>query len=197
MRMRALYQKGVLLMNHQRLILLRRPYAMLAAVVLLAVLVGCRSEIAMTPTSEAVETAPQMDVLESPLSPTAAPAIASEEALAVSPLDLTPAPGTGLVQGLLLLEGKPAPERTLYLAPLIASGEEMEIAALDPVEDDRAESDGSGVFVFVDVEPGRYALGINSPIGPVLIRGDDGDEIVAEVVAGEIVDLEVVRIVPF
>jgi hypothetical protein len=97
----------------------------------------------------------------------------------------------------LLLEGEPAVERTLYLAPLIASGEELEIAALDPVEDDRAESDASGVFVFVDVEPGRYALGINSPIGPVLIRGDDGDEIVAEVVSGETVELGEVRIVSF
>jgi hypothetical protein len=95
------------------------------------------------------------------------------------------------------LDGKPAAEHTLYLAPLIATGEELEIAALDPVEDDRAESDASGIFVFVDVDPGRYALGINSPIGPVLIRGSNGDEIVAEVVAGEIVDLEAVRIVPF
>ena len=115
----------------------------------------------------------------------------------MSPVDRTPAPGTGLVQGLLLLDEEPAAERTLYLAPLIASGEELEIVALDPVEDDRAESDASGVFVFVDVEPGRYALGINSPIGPVLIRGSDGDEIVAEVIAGEIIDLDVVRITPF
>ena len=182
-------KKGVLEMNHQWLMLLRRPYAMLAVVVLLLVLVGCGSEMPATPTTEVVATVPPADVLKSPLLPTAAPAAV--------PADRTPAPGTGLVQGLLLLDGEPAAERTLYLAPLIASGEEIEIAALDPVEDDRAESDGAGVFVFVDVEPGRYALGINSPIGAVLIRGDDGDEIVAEVVAGELVDLDVVRIVPF
>jgi hypothetical protein len=170
---------------------------MVVVLLLLLVLVGCGSEMPLIPTAEPVETAPQADVLESPLSPTPAPAVASKEASAVASVDLTPAPGTGLVQGLLLLDGEPAAERTLYLAPLIASGAELEIVALDPVEDDRAESDASGAFLFVDVEPGRYALGINSPIGPVLIRAGDGDEIVAEVVAGEIVDLDVVVIVPF
>lgn len=177
--------------------MLCRMCAVLAAVVLLVVLVGCGSEMPATPTPEDVETVPSEDVLESPLSPTAVPAAATEAVQAAVPVDLTPAPGTGLVQGVLLLDGEPAAEYTLYLAPLIASGEEIEIAALDPVEDDRAESDVSGIFVFADVDPGRYALGINSPIGPVLIRGSDGDEIVAEVVAGETVDLEAVRIVPF
>ena len=171
-----------------------RSFVALVAVFLLFVLVGCASDTPLTPTAE---TPPQTDVQESPLSPTVAPVGSSEEATNMSPVDRTPAPGTGLVQGLLLLDEEPAAERTLYLAPLIASGEELEIVALDPVEDDRAESDASGVFVFVDVEPGRYALGINSPIGPVLIRGSDGDEIVAEVIAGEIIDLDVVRITPF
>jgi hypothetical protein len=85
----------------------------------------------------------------------------------------------------------------MYLAPLIASGEELEVVAMNPAEDDQAESDASGVFVFLDVTPGRYALGISSPVGPVLIRGDNDLEILVEVEAGKAVDLGEVRIVPF
>lgn len=165
---------------------------------LLVVLVGCGSETpeAVGPqgggTEEAAQEPTPQGALESPLLPTATTAPAAAE-----PVELTPAPGLGIVKGVLLLEGEPAAERTMYLAALIASGENMEVAALNPVEDDRAESDTSGTFVFVDVEPGRYALGINSPIGPVLIRGEDGMEILAEVEAGQVVDLGEVWIVPF
>jgi hypothetical protein len=110
--------------------------------------------------------------------------------------DHTPKPDLGIVEGLLSLNGQPAPEFVLYLAPIIATREEMEIASLDAVTDPRAQTDGSGYFAFVDVSPGRYALGIASPAGPVLIR-IDGLEIIAEVEAGEITDLSIVPIKPF
>ena len=113
------------------------------------------------------------------------------------PVEYTPKPGYGLVQGLLYVDDQPAPERVLYLASIISSGGEVEIAALDAVNDPRTDTDGSGRFVFLDIAPGRYALGINSPGGPVLIRGADGDEITAEVIADQIVDLGTVTIVPF
>jgi hypothetical protein len=132
---------------------------------------------------------------QSPLLPTATPEL--PESPTVSPLDLTPPPDLGIVVGALSLEGQPAPGHTMYLAAVISSGEGMEMAALDPANDPRAESDGAGYFVFLDVPPGRYGLGISSPVGPLLIRGADGDEIIAEVLAGQVTDLGTVRIVPF
>jgi hypothetical protein len=100
----------------------------------------------------------------------------------------------------LSVESQPAAERVLYLASIIqsvAGDSGPAVAALDPVTAPRAESDASGYFVFLDVPPGRYALGINSPIGAVLIRGADGLEIVTEVNADETVALGTVHVVPF
>jgi len=111
---------------------------------------------------------------------------------------VTPQPDLGIVQGMLSINGRPATERMMYLAAIIRTeGETMGVAALDPVNDPRVESDASGYFVFLAVPPGRYALGINSPIGAVLIRQADGHEIIAEVQAGEVTDLGTVHIVPF
>jgi hypothetical protein len=112
--------------------------------------------------------------------------------------DPTPEPGLATVRGELMLNGRPAVGRTLYLAPIIYSEGEggSEVAALDAATDPRAESDGSGYFHFTGVEPGRYALGINSPIGAVLIRRGD-IEITLEAIEDQIYDLGIVRIVPF
>ena len=114
------------------------------------------------------------------------------------PRDNTPQPDLGIVQGMLSLEGEPAAGHMLYLAAIIVpEGDAMGVAALDPVNDPRVESDATGYFVFLDVAPGRYALGINSPAGPILIRGGDSKEIIAQVVAGQVTDLGTVRIVSF
>ena len=114
------------------------------------------------------------------------------------PRDHTPLPDSGVVHGMLLVDDEPAVERVMYLASVInTGGDGMGVAELDPVTAPRAESDASGYFVFLDVAPGQYALGINSPIGAVLIRGVDGQEIIAEVQAGETLDLGTVQIVPF
>ena len=167
---------------------LRHTYLALATVALLLILGACTQDTEPPPPTDAIAESPLLPT-ESPLIPTPTPALL--------PRDHTPSPDLGIVQGELELEGEPAAERTMYLAPLVSTGGEMEVAALDPVTDPRAESDASGYFVFLDVEPGRYALGINSPIGPVLIRGDDGGEILAEVEGGQITDLGVVQIVSF
>jgi hypothetical protein len=98
---------------------------------------------------------------------------------------------------MLSMEGQPAAGQVLYLAAIIVTDDELEIAALDAVHDPRTESDESGYFAFLDVPPGRYALGIASPSGAVLIRGADGDEIIADVEASRVVDLGTVLIVPF
>jgi hypothetical protein len=98
---------------------------------------------------------------------------------------------------MLSLGGEPAPGRIMYLAAIIRpEGDSIGVAALDPVNDPRVESDATGYFVFLDVEPQRYALGIMSPGGPVLIQ-QNGAEIIAEVQAGQVTDLGTVQIVPF
>lgn len=112
--------------------------------------------------------------------------------------DPTPEPGMATVRGELVLNDRPAVGHTLYLAPIIHGGGEDggEVAALDAVSDPRAASDRSGYFHFTNVKPGRYALGINSPIGAVLIKRGDV-EITLEATEDQIVDLGIVRIVPF
>jgi len=155
----------------------------LAVGVLLCILPACSQG---TPT-------PTLAKPEPVVSPT--PAIPTPTLL---PRDATPQPDLGIVQGLLSMDGEPAAGRMMYLAKVIRpGGESVGMAALDPVNDPRVESDRSGYFGFLDVPPGEYALGINSPIGPVLIRGADGREIIVEVQAGQTFDLETVQIVPF
>ncbi len=162
---------------------MKRRYFALVLGLLFFLSVGCSQQ---TPEPAPTE-GPSVSVLATP---TASPTLPPVE-------ELTPKPGQGLVRGLLYLGDQPAPERVLYLASIISSGGDVEIAALDAVSDPRTETDGAGRFVFLDIAPGRYALGINSPVGPVLIRGADGDEITAEVTADQIVDLGTVTIVSF
>ena len=112
--------------------------------------------------------------------------------------DPTPVPGRGNVQGVLTIDGKPVAGRTLYLASIVDvdSPEMSGVASLDAVTAPRAESDRSGYFCFLDVQPAKYALGIDSPIGPVLIKRG-ASEIVAKVKENKITDLGEVKIVAF
>lgn len=94
--------------------------------------------------------------------------------------------------------GQPAAGQVLYLAEVIRQeGEGMGVAALDAATAPRAESDASGYFVFLDAPPARYALGILSPSGPVLIRQASGQEVLLQVEAGQIHDLGEIQITPF
>jgi len=162
-----------------------RRLSILLTLVLLLIAVGCSSK---TPTPSVPEPSPV---------PTLSPTVAVPTPTLLL-RDPTPKPDLGAVRGILLLNGKPAGGHVLYLATIIRlESEGMGIAALDPARDPRAESDASGYFVFLDVAPGRYALGIMSPVGPVLINGTDGKEILAEVQAGQVLDLGDVKIVPF
>jgi len=114
------------------------------------------------------------------------------------PREHTPQPDRGIVQGTLSMQGQPAAGQVLYLAEVIRQeGEGMGVAALDAATAPRAESDASGYFVFLGVSPARYALGILSPIGPVLIRQANGQEILLQAEGGQIRDLGEIQITPF
>ncbi|MBN1317884.1 MAG: hypothetical protein JXA42_20535 [Anaerolineales bacterium] len=141
-------------------------------------------------------------ILESPIlsSPITTPEVlvdSSSEPPIYIPQDQTPQPDTGNVQGELVISGGPATSRVLYLAKVIKAGaDSMGVASLDPIRDPRAESDSAGFFVFLNVVPGQYVLGINSPAGPILINRN-GKEIKAEVKPNEILDLGKIEIIPF
>lgn len=126
-------------------------------------------------------------------SPGSTPAEATPTLL---PRDAAPKADLGIVSGTLTQNGQPAGGHMMYLAGVIHSSEGFDVAALDAVNDPRIESDASGYFAFLDVKPGTYALGILSPVGPVLFQRD-GAEIVIEVQAGQILDLGPIKIVPF
>jgi len=182
--------------NHSEMSL--RVLFFLALTISLWASVGCSPKVPLSPVPESTsERSPLTGTLSSPVftSPISVPETESKPLL---PRDLTPEPGLGTVQGVLYLNGEPATGHILYLAAVIHTeeGGVGGLAALDPIRDPRAESDGSGYFVFLNISPGRYALGINSPVGPVLINRN-GREIIAEVQADQITDLAKIQIVPF
>ena len=84
----------------------------------------------------------------------------------------------------------------MYLAKVIHSAEGFEVAALDAVLDPRIETDASGFFAFLDIVPGRYALGIMGPSGPLLVNRE-GKEIIVDVEAEQVSDLGEIRAAPF
>ena len=172
-----------------------RRFVRLICLGLLAwVLIGCTNENVATPVPEPSPFASQLP-LSAAQSPIPTPQAESQDLV---PRDLTPEPGLATIQGMLYLDGKPAIGRTLYLAEIITpeSEEGGGLAALDPVRDPRTESDASGYFSFLNVPPNRYTLGINSPVGPVLINRD-GKEIIAAVQPDQIADLGEIHIPPF
>jgi hypothetical protein len=142
------------------------------------------------PQTEAVSPLPTATT-EANLEPTAAAATPN------TPPNLTPKPDLGLVQGTLSMDGELAPNETLYLASVVATGESMSVAGLDTDRDPRATTDETGTFTFVDVPPGQYALAVMSPFGPVVINGPDGQEIVVDVQGGELIELGEIDIAPF
>jgi len=114
----------------------------------------------------------------------------------LQPRNQTPQPGKGIVQGLLLMSGQPSEGQMMYLAKVIHSAEGFEVAALDAVLDPRIETDASGFFAFLDIVPGRYALGIMGPSGPLLVNRE-GKEIIVDVEAEQVSDLGEIRAAPF
>lgn len=79
----------------------------------------------------------------------------------------------------------------LYLGTILTSSEGIEgLVELDKQIAPRAEPDAAGNFVFVDVEPGRYGLMLDTPRAALLLKQPDGEsDLIVEVVGGEVTDL--------
>jgi hypothetical protein len=162
----------------------------------LSLLGACGQEAATVP---APATATTETAAVSPL-PTATTEAASEpvaEPTLVPTPNLTPSPGLGIVRGTLTIGGALAQNETLYLAPIVLTGESMSIAGLDTNTAPRTETDATGAFAFLDVPPGDYALAAVGPLGPVIVPGPDGDEVTTTVQAGETSDLGDIAAPPF
>lgn len=145
---------------------------------------ACGQEAATVPASPETE-------VSSPL-PTATSETVSEptaEATLVATPNLTPNAGMGIVRGSLTIGGEVADDDTLYLAPIVVTGESMSVAGLDTNTAPRTATNPAGEFVFVDVPPGEYALAVVGPVGPVIVPRPDGDELTVTVEAGETADL--------
>ena len=96
------------------------------------------------------------------------------------------------------MTGEPAAGRLVYLAAIIhREGEGMGVAALDVSTAPQAESDALGYFVFLNVPPANYALGILGPTGPLLILQATGKEILITVDAGQVYELGEIQLTPF
>lgn len=108
----------------------------------------------------------------------------------------TSLPTMGTVKGTLLDQatGEPAPDQILYLAKLLKpAGSEFKMAALNPTIDPRAYTDEEGRFTFINIPPDTYALGLATPLGPMLIQVD-GHEIIFTIEGGETVDLGLIYV---
>jgi hypothetical protein len=171
----------------------RRLWLLLLFLGLLLLVAACADQDQETPISPL--SVPDTNTA-SPI-PTATPAASLAEPTAGPEAVPTSDPALGTVEGTLLIDDQPPVEDTLYLAPIVSSGEGIGVASLDAARDPRAFPDASGNFTFYNVPPGRYSLAIVSPVGPVLIRDPDDTEITVEVEAGEITDLGTISIPSF
>jgi hypothetical protein len=64
------------------------------------------------------------------------------------------------------------------------------IPALDQNADSSGQSDGVGVLVISEITPGKYALTLITPLGPILVETTgDNEPIIFEIMAGELTDL--------
>lgn len=127
---------------------------------------------------------------------TAAPSTPAIRYPAVTPIPVTPVSGRGVVTGVVIrhLAGVPVgpmANTRLFLAKMITDeGAPLEVARLNEESAPSSLTDAKGQFVFVNVEPAKYALIIKFPMAAILAHDVVmGQDVVADVVADEVVEL--------
>jgi len=126
---------------------------------------------------------PQISPLESPLQSDNTP---TPQQL------LRPAPGTGVIVGMLKVEhtSQPMVGVELYLAQHIGVTQDTPLYNLDPDNAPHAITGDDGRFVFKDVPPGRYAIVIWNPFNSFLARNPaTGLELVIDVRSDQVYDV--------
>ncbi len=100
-------------------------------------------------------------------------------------------PTMGTVTGKLLLNNKGVGNILLYLAEVIKdkSGKDI-VAGLDRVNSPNIRTDSEGIFTFVNVKTGRYALILDVVTNQYMINYPDKETpILVDVQAGKVIDL--------
>ena len=103
-----------------------------------------------------------------------------------------PAPGTGVILGMLKVENtnQPMVGIELYLAQHIGATQDTPIYKLDPDSAPHVITGGEGRFVFKDIPPGRYAIVIWTPFNSFLVRNPaTGSELVIDVEPDRVYDV--------
>jgi len=141
----------------------------------------------------------QQDVPASPLvapEDSTAPTSVPGSYQVTTPVPVTPAPGRGVVTGVLAqdmrgLPLQPVVNTKLFLARILTEeNAPVELASLNENEAPASLTNDSGQFVFVGVEPGKYALVIKTPIQTTLAHDVAKDiDIVATVIADQVTEL--------
>lgn len=172
----------------------RSRFLMLWVVLLLALASGCgeKKENA-TPLPESPLVGPEI-AAESPLvvqEPQTTQTVAPGAYAALTPVPFTPAPGKGVVTGVITRDVRGAPLQPianlrLYLAKMVTGeGDPLALASLDENKAPASLTNADGQFVFVGVEPGEYALIVKTPIQTILAHDVVKDLDIVTVVTGD------------
>jgi hypothetical protein len=131
--------------------------------------------------------------------PTAEPLLSDYTPIAPTPV--APPAGQGTVTGVLVrdvigMPWQPIVNIKLFLAKFITQeGDPVALASLDENKAPMAVTDDRGQFMFVGVEPGRYALIIKSPISAILAHDVVKDvDVMVDVVADQVFELDAVHV---
>jgi len=159
------------------------------------------SPVATLPTfNSSVEGGPQTGALpESPATPAVltfesainpdSPIAPSQDAMPIADSTPTPDPTKGTVKGVLLVmrgsTKRPVADACLYLAKMLPGSNDA-VAAVDRVSSPRTYTDGTGEFVFHNVDPDRYGLVLDTIVNQyLLLAPSDGGPMVIVVEAGK------------
>jgi hypothetical protein len=175
---------------------------MLILLLLISILIaGCGAEDQATPTPAATVVPP---------SSTEAPAPTTDGGLTESPLDSPlptpskaipwdeePAAGKANLRGRIVISDPTILVGELFLAEAVPTDmSDGELLELDTEVAPRAQMDrGTGRFVFVDVEPGRYGLIAWEPMNSAPVNDQEtGETLFIELTAGEVKDVGALEI---
>lgn len=103
----------------------------------------------------------------------------------------TTAPGTGVVSGVLKVHGKPVKGILLYLGTFLKNSAGQEFTAVvEPAKSPSTNTDESGNFTFINLQPGRYSLIMDNVAKQYLLyKPNSKDYIAIDLPAGGKVDL--------
>jgi len=158
-------------------------------------LLDCMVVLALMGCGRVTQVAPTV----SPVSPLASPVEQPMITEADTALP-TPVPGKGVVTGVLVhytFDG-PIPGVTVYLAPVLASDDgKMEMAKFVKEDSPATTTDADGRFLFVGVDPGRYAVILGGVVDDYLLSDfQTQEEIVFGLDGDQLYDAGEIRIVP-